>query len=71
MLRKASIEAEGRIKELLSGSVFRVEMPNGHCILAFLSRRMRPEGKNFSVGDRVQVEMWLSDFSKGRIVAKE
>ena len=71
MPREEAIEAEGRVVEVLAGSIFRVEMPNGHLLLAHLSGKMRREFVRVESGDKVTVEMTPFDFSKGRIVSRK
>jgi translation initiation factor IF-1 len=57
--------------ETLPRSVFRVELPNGHRILAHLSGKMRLNFVRIEPGDKVMVEMSPFDLSKGCIVSKE
>jgi translation initiation factor IF-1 len=57
--------------EVLPGTVFRVELPNGHQILAHLSGRMRLNFIRIDPGDKVRLEMSPFDLSKGCIVSKE
>ena len=71
MPRENAIEAEGRVMEVLPGTVFRVELPNGHRILAHLSGRMRLNFIRIDPGDKVKLEMSPFDLSKGCIVGKE
>ena len=71
MPRETAIEAEGRVREALPRSVFRVELSNGHCILAHLSGKMRLNFIRIDPGDRVKIEMSPFDLSKGCIVSKE
>lgn len=71
MSRETAIEAEGRVMEVLPKSVFRVELPNGHRILAYLSGKLRLNFIRIDPGDKVRVEMSPFDLSKGSIVAKE
>ncbi len=71
MPRENAIEAEGRVMEVLSGPVFRVELPNGHRILAHLSGKMRLNFIRIDPGDKVKLEMSPFDLSKGCIVSKE
>ena len=71
MPREEAIEAEGRVVEELAGSIFRVEMPNGHLLLAHLSGKMRRDFVRVESGDKVTVEMTPFDFSKGRIVSRK
>ena len=64
--QKEVIKLTGKIVESLPNTQFRVELENGHNIIAHMSGRMR---KNFIrlVGDRVEVELTPYDLSKGRI----
>jgi translation initiation factor IF-1 len=57
--------------EALPRMVFRVELPNGHRILAHLSGKMRLNFIRIDPGDRVKIEMSPFDLSKGCIVSKE
>jgi translation initiation factor IF-1 len=67
--RKDAIEAEGRIVDILAATLFRVELPNGHRLLAHVSGRRRLEFERLTLGDSVRVEMSAYDLSKGSIVA--
>jgi len=69
--RETAIEADGRVMEVLPRAVFRVELPNGHRILAHLSGKMRLNFIRIESGDKVKMEMSPFDLSKGCIVAKE
>jgi translation initiation factor IF-1 len=69
--REEAIEVEGRVIEVLPNSIFRVELPNGHRILAHTSGRMRLNFIRISAGDTVTVEMSPYDLSKGCIKFKE
>ena len=71
MYRENTIEAEGRVMEVLSGSLCRVELPNGHRILAHVSGKMRLNFIRIEPGDKVKLEMSPFDLSKGCIVAKQ
>lgn len=71
MPREAAIKAEGRVMEILPRSVFRVELPNGHRILAYLSGKLRLNFTRIDTGDKVIVEMSPFDLSKGCIQSKE
>ena len=66
-----AIALEGTVVETLPNSLFRVELPNGHCLLAHTSGRMRMNFIRLGVGDKVQVEMSPYDLSKGCITLKE
>jgi len=65
------IRVEGVVKELLPNTMFRVELDNGHMILAHISGKMRMHFIRILRGDRVTVEMTPYDLSKGRIVYRE
>jgi translation initiation factor IF-1 len=65
------IRVEGVVKELLPNTMFRVELENGHRILAHISGRMRMNFIRILQGDRVTVEMTPYDLTKGRIVYRE
>lgn len=71
MPREDAIEVEGRVIEVLPSTVFRVELPNGHRILAHVSGRMRLNFVRIAAGDIVTVQMSPYDLSKGCIVLKE
>lgn len=71
MYREEAIEVEGRVVELLPNTVFRVELANGHRILAHISGKMRMNFIRLSPGDTVTVEMSPYDLSKGCIAFKE
>jgi len=65
--RKDAIEAEGRIVEILAATLFRVELRNGHRLLAHVSGRRRLAFQRMSIGDSVKVEMSPYDLSTGCI----
>ena len=67
MAKQASIEQDGTIKEALSNSMFRVELENGHEIIAHISGKMRMHYIKILPGDRVKLEMSPYDLTKGRI----
>ena len=62
------IELEGTVLEALPNAMFRVELENGHKILAHISGKMRMHYIKILAGDRVKVEMSPYDLTKGRIV---
>jgi len=68
---KDSIRVEGVVKELLPNTMFRVELPNGHEILAHISGKMRLHFIRILPGDTVVVEMSPYDLSKGRITYRK
>ncbi len=64
---KEVIEVEGTVLETLPNAMFRVELENGHVILAHISGKMRMHYIKILPGDRVTIEMTPYDLSKGRI----
>lgn len=67
MSKQAAIEKEGVIIEALSNAMFRVELDNGHVIIAHISGKMRMHYIRILPGDKVRVEMSPYDLTKGRI----
>lgn len=67
MAKDDIIEFEGKVKEVLPSSMFRVELSNGHVVLAHISGKMRKNHIKVLLGDSVVVEMTPYDLSKGRI----
>jgi len=67
MPKQTAIEKEGVIIEALSNAMFRVELDNGHVIIAHISGKMRMNYIRILPGDKVRVEMSPYDLSKGRI----
>ena len=68
MAKEDPIEAEGKVVEPLPNAMFRVELENGHRILAHISGKMRMHYIKILPGDRVTVELSPYDLSRGRIV---
>ena len=68
MAKQAAIEKEGTIIEALSNAMFRVELDNGHVIIAHISGKMRKNYIRILTGDKVTVQLTPYDLSKGRIV---
>ncbi|HSM37619.1 MAG TPA: translation initiation factor IF-1 [Longimicrobiales bacterium] len=62
-----AIEMEGTVTEVLPNANFRVELDNGHNILAYLSGKMRKYYIRVLEGDRVKIEMSPYDLSRGRV----
>ena len=71
MAKQSSIEQDGTIKEALSNAMFRVELENGHEIIAHISGKMRKNFIRIVPGDRVEIEISPYDLTKGRIVFRE
>ncbi len=67
MAKQAVIEIDGVILEALSNAKFRVELENGHEIIAHISGKMRMHYIKILPGDKVRVEMTPYDLSLGRI----
>ncbi|MDA1329566.1 MAG: translation initiation factor IF-1 [Chloroflexi bacterium] len=65
---KDVIKVEGTVIEALPGTQFRVELDNGHEVLAYLSGKMRRYYIRILLGDRVTLEMSPYDMERGRIV---
>jgi translation initiation factor IF-1 len=68
MAKQSAIEQDGKIVEALSNAMFRVELENGHMIIAHISGKMRMHYIKILPGDKIKVEMSPYDLSKGRIV---
>ncbi|NQW28394.1 MAG: translation initiation factor IF-1 [Flammeovirgaceae bacterium] len=68
MAKQTSIEQDGTIVEALSNAMFRVQLENGHQVIAHISGKMRMFYIKILPGDRVKMEMSPYDLSKGRIV---
>lgn len=68
MSGKDVIEMEGTVIEPLPNAMFRVELKNGHKVLAHVSGKIRMNFIRILAGDRVMVELSPYDLSRGRIV---
>ncbi|HBN22197.1 MAG TPA: translation initiation factor IF-1 [Holosporales bacterium] len=71
MAKEDLIEFQGKVTEILPNAMFRVELENGHVILAQVSGRMRKNRIRVLQGDTVTVEMTPYDLTKGRITFRE
>lgn len=67
MSKEDSIEVEGKVTEPLPNAMFRVELENGHKILAHISGKMRMHFIRILPGDKVKVQLSPYDLSRGRI----
>jgi translation initiation factor IF-1 len=67
MAKEELLEFPGVVTELLPNATFRVELENGHIIIAHTAGKMRKNRIRVLAGDKVQVEMTPYDLSKGRI----
>ncbi|MFA4916665.1 MAG: translation initiation factor IF-1 [Syntrophaceae bacterium CG2_30_49_12] len=68
MAKEEPIEVEGRVIEPLPNAMFRVELENGHRVLAHISGKMRMHFIKILPGDKVTVELSPYDLTRGRIV---
>lgn len=71
MAHKDSIAAEGRIVEVLGTTLFRIELANGHRLIAHVTGKRRLAFERMSVGDCVKVALSPYDLSKGSIMAQD
>ena len=67
MAKQLSIEQDGTVLESLGNAMFRVELENGHVIIAHISGKMRMHYIKILPGDKVKIEMSPYDLTKGRI----
>ena len=67
MTKKQTIEVEGTVVEPLPNAMFRVELPNGHKVLAHISGKIRLHYIKILIGDKVLVELSPYELSRGRI----
>ncbi|MDD5454444.1 MAG: translation initiation factor IF-1 [Candidatus Ratteibacteria bacterium] len=67
MVKKEKIQVKGRVIESLPNAYFRVELENGHKILAHISGKMRVHFIRILTGDEVTVELSPYDLTRGRI----
>jgi translation initiation factor IF-1 len=68
MAKEDVIEVEGKVVEPLPNAMFRVELQNGHRVLAHISGKIRMNFIRILPGDRVLVELSPYDLTRGRIV---
>jgi len=66
--KEEAIEVEGKVIETLPNAMFRVELDNGHVVLAHISGKMRMHYIRILPGDRVALELSPYDLTRGRIV---
>lgn len=71
MSKEDLVEFSGLVMEVLPNSMFRVELDNGHKILAHTSGKMKKNRIKVLAGDKVTVEMTPYDLDKGRIIFRE
>jgi len=71
LAKEEAIEVEGVVKESLPNTLFKVELKNGHLILAHLSGKMRKHYIRIVPGDKVRVALSPYDLTRGRIIYRE
>ncbi len=71
MAKEEAIEVQGKVLEPLPNAMFRVELENGHEVLAHISGKMRMHYIKILPGDTVTVELSPYDLTRGRIVYRE
>lgn len=69
--KEEAIEVQGTVIEMMRGTQFKVQLQNGHVILAHISGKMRKNNIKIILGDKVRVEMSPYDLTKGRITYRE
>ena len=70
-MAKEVIKVDGIVKELLPNTMFKVELPNKHVVLAHISGKMRMNFIRILPGDTVTLEMSPYDLTKGRITYRQ
>jgi translation initiation factor IF-1 len=70
MAREGAIEVEGVIVEVLPNQMYRVELANGHRVLAYVTGKARLSFAHLAAGARVRLDMSPYDLSKGRIIVE-
>lgn len=63
-----AFKVEGKIVEVLSERTFRVQLPNGHCLLGFIPGQTRTTSPRLTVGDKVNLQLSPYDLAEGRII---
>ena len=71
MAKEDAIEVDGVVEEALPNAMFRVELENGHVVLAHISGKLRMNFIKILPGDKVTLEMSPYDLSKGRIIWRD
>jgi len=71
MAKEEAIEVEGKVIEPLPNAMFKVELDNGHKVLAHISGKMRMHYIRILPGDRVTVELSPYDLTRGRITYRK
>jgi translation initiation factor IF-1 len=68
MAKEDAIKTEGVVKDVLPGTMFRVQLPNGVLVLAHISGKMRKHFIRIVPGDKVEIELSPYDLGKARII---
>ena len=71
MAKQDALEVTGTVLETLPNAMFRVELENGHKVLAHISGKMRMHYIKILPGDKVKIELSPYDLARGRIVFRE
>jgi len=71
MPKEDAIEVMGTVLETLQNAMFRVELENGHKVLAHISGKMRMHYIKILPGDKVKIELSPYDLARGRIIFRE
>ena len=71
MPKEEAITVEGKVLETLPNAMFRVELPNGHKVLAHVSGKMRMNFIRILPGESVTLELSPYDLTRGRIIRRE
>ncbi|MEK9528875.1 MAG: translation initiation factor IF-1 [Gammaproteobacteria bacterium] len=71
MAKEDQIQLSGTVVDTLPNTMFRVELENGHVIMAHISGKMRKNYIRILTGDKVKVELSPYDLTKGRITFRE
>lgn len=70
-MREDAFRVEGRVREALPNGTFRVELANGHWLLAFATGRTKQEFAGVKPGDTVKLQLTPFDLSTGRLLAEQ
>ena len=70
MAAESAFQVEGVVVESLPNQTYRVELSNGHRLLAFLSGRAKPSFAGLKPGEKVRLQMSPGDLSQGRIIVE-
>ena len=71
MAKEDQIQLSGTVVDTLPNTMFRVELENGHVVMAHISGKMRKNYIHILTGDKVKVELSTYDLTKGRITFRE